>query len=120
MNKTTHMKYHILVMFPATCRNRSTEVLQDRPDLVHQMNQFRVKIENVCNLIIKKSFRIDENHHMLGVGIWMESGQDLYDFIIRQPEFNWEIVPEIATVNRLTGELKKWRLVYTPTGITID
>ena len=120
MTRETHLKYHIMLKWPATCRNRSMEILQDRPDLVQQMNHFRNKINNICRLIMKKSYRIDNNHNMQGVGLWLESGQDLYDFIIRQPEFDWEIVPEISTVNRLTGELKKWEVVYTPSGITIN
>ena len=57
---------------------------------------------------------------MTGVKFWLESGQDVYDFIIRQPEFDWEIVPELGTVNVLTGEFKKYSVLYTPTGITID
>ena len=57
---------------------------------------------------------------MTGVKFWLESGQDVYDFIIRQPEFDWEIVPEMGTVNSLTGEFKKYSIIYTPTGITID
>lgn len=112
-------KYNIMVRWPAVCRNRSYEILKERPDLVEQMNMFRQKVNRVCKLILRKNYKIDTNHNLTGVNIWMESGQDVYDFIIRQPEFEWEIVPEISTVNRLTGELKKWEIVYTPTGITI-
>ena len=83
------------------------------------MNHFRVKIGRVCVLILKKKYKIDANHNLNGVTIWMESGQDVYDFIIRQPEFDWEIVPELDVVNSLTGEIKKWDIVYTPSGITI-
>lgn len=118
-NKPTVFKYHLTVRWPATCRNRSMEILQERPDLVEQMNLYRQKIDNVSRIIFRKKYRIDTNHDLQGVNIWLESGQDVYDFIIRQPEFNWEIVPELSTVNRLTGELRKWSIVYTPTGITI-
>jgi hypothetical protein len=116
----THLKYHTVVRWPGPCRNRSAETLTSRPDLVKDMNAFRIKIENVCRLILKKQYKIDPNHQLTGVSLWFESGQDLYEFIIRQPEFEWEIVSEIGTVNYLTGEYKKYKLIYLPTGITID
>lgn len=119
MQKSNAYKYHIVVKWPSHCRNRSYDVLKERPDLVEQMNVFRQKVVRVCKLILRKNYNIDNNHNLQGVNIWLESGQDLYDFIIRQPEFSWEIVPELSTVNRLTGELKKWNIVYTSTGITI-
>jgi hypothetical protein len=112
-------KYKIIVKWPAICRNRSVETLQDRPDIVEQMNHFRNKLSNVCKLILKKDYSIDINYNMIGVIIWLESGQDLYDFIIRQPEFDWEILPELGVVNRLTGDYQKYNIIYTPSGITI-
>ena len=119
-DKNIFYKYHLTVQWPAICRNRSLEILSERGDIVDKMNNFRVKLENVCRLILRKSYRIDTAYSMQGVKIWLESGQDVYDFIIRQPEFDWEIVPEIGTVNYLTGEFRKWPVIYTPTGITID
>jgi hypothetical protein len=94
--------------------------MAERPDLVQQMNNFRIKLNNVCKLIVKKQFRIDSNHNLHGVSLWLESGQDTYDFIIRQPEFNWEIVPELGVVSYVTGDFKKYNIVYTPSGIVID
>jgi len=119
-NKDIFYKYHLTVKWPALCRNRSLEILSERGDIVTKMNNFRTKLENVCRLILRKNYRIDSAYSMQGVKIWLESGQDVYDFIIRQPEFDWEIVPEIGTVNYLTGEFRKWPVIYTPTGITID
>jgi len=117
--KSKNYKYQIMLKWPAVCRNRSPETLQERPDLALQMNNFRIKLDNVCKLILRKGYRVDESHNIGGLNIWMESGQDLYDFIIRQPEFDWEIVPEIGTVNSLTGEYRKWQLIYMPTGISV-
>ena len=57
---------------------------------------------------------------MSGIRLWFESGQDVYDFIIRQPEFSWEIMPEIDVINIITGQLQKFDLVYGPTGVSID
>src|SRR5210317_1590147 len=93
-----HLKYHLVVKWPEVCRNRKLEIMAERPDLVQQMNNFRIKLNNVCKLIVKKQFRIDSNHNLHGVSLWLESGQDTYDFIIRQPEFNWQIVPELGVV----------------------
>jgi len=113
-----HFKYRIVVKWPAICRNRSVEILKERPDIVEQMNHFRNKIENVCKLILKKEYKIDTNYNMHGVILWLSSGQDLYDFIIRQPEFEWEMVPDVGVINRITGDYQNFELVYTPTGIT--
>ena len=56
----------------------------------------------------------------MGVRLWFESGQDVYDFIIRQPEFNWEIVPELDVINIITGQMQNFEVVYTPTGVVVD
>lgn len=115
-----HFKYHLIVKWPEVCRNRNMEVMMERPDLVDQMNKFRIKLNNICKLILRKGYKIDENHNLDGVSLWFESGQDTYDFIIRQPEFNWEILPELGIVSYLTGDFKKYNVVYTPSGILID
>jgi hypothetical protein len=119
-DKDIFYKYYLTVRWPAICRNRSLGILTERGDIVTKMNNFRTKLENVCRLILRKGYRIDSAYSMHGVKMWLESGQDVYDFIIRQPEFEWEIIPEIGTVNYLTGEFRKWSVIYTPTGITID
>lgn len=116
----TFYKYSVILKWPMVARNRSLETLQERPDIVQEMNHFRQKIENVLKLILKKEFRIEDKFHMHGVRIEFTSGQDLYEFIIRQPEFEWEIVPEIGTVNKLTGEYRKFILNYQPDGISVD
>ena len=119
-NKAVFYKYSLLLMWPAMCRNRSVEILKDRPDLVDQMNKFRIKVDNVLKLICRKHFQVDGQYLMSGVRIWFESGQDCYDFIIRQPEFDWEINPEISVLNKVTSQLQTFEIVYTPTGVTID
>ena len=40
-NKSIVYKYSVKLMWPAMCRNRSVEILKDRPDLVDNMNKFR-------------------------------------------------------------------------------
>jgi hypothetical protein len=113
-------RYSLKLMWPAMCRNRSVEILKDRPDLVDQMTKFRVKIDNVLRILCRKSFQVDGTYMMSGVRLWFESGQDCYDFIIRQPEFEWEIQPELSVMNSVTSQLQTFNIVYTPTGVTID
>lgn len=113
-------RYSLRLMWPAMCRNRSVEILKDRPDLIDQMNKFRVKTENVLKIICRKSFQVDGTYMMSGVRVWFQSGQDCYDFIIRQPEFDWEVKPELSVMNTLTSQLQTFDIVYTPTGVTID
>ena len=84
------------------------------------MNKFRIKIDNVLKIICRKHFQVDGTYMMSGVRLWFESGQDCYDFIIRQPEFDWEINHRLGVLNELTNQLQEFEIVYTQTGITID
>ena len=120
MQNNITYKYSLKLMWPADCRNRSVEILKDRPDLVDQMNKFRVKIDNVMKIICRKHFQVDATYMMSGVRLWFQSGQDCYDFIIRQPEFLWEVHHELSVMNTVTSQLQTFQIVYTPTGITID
>ncbi len=120
MEKSNFYKFSVKLRWPAVCRNRSVEILKERPDIVEQMNHFREKIANILKIICRKPHQIDPSHAMSGVRLWFSSGQDVYDFIIRQPEFDWEIVPEISVINEITGEMQNYDVVYTPSGITID
>jgi len=113
-------KYSLKLRWPATCRNRSVEILKERPDLIDTMNNFRSKIDNILKIVCRKNFQIDGAHSMTGVRLWFQSGQDAYEFIIRQPEFDWEIVPEISVINDITSQLQTYNIVYTPTGVVID
>ena len=120
MQNNITYKYSLKLMWPAVCRNRSVEILKERPDLVDQMNKFRTKIDNVLRIICRKHYQVDGTYMMSGVRLWFESGQDCYDFIIKQPEFNWEIQPEISVMNIITSQLQSFEIIYTPTGVTID
>ena len=118
-NKEVFYKYTITLMWPQIARHRSIDTLQERPDIIQEMNHFMQKIETVCKLILKRSYKIDYKHNVTGVRIQFSSGQDLYEFVIRQPEFEWEIVPKIGTINSLNGEFKNLDLVYQPTGFSV-
>ena len=113
-------KYSLKLRWPSVWRNRSIEILKERPDLAEQMNRFREKVSNVLKIVCRKSAYIDDNHSMAGIRLWFESGQDVYDFIIRQPEFEWEIIPKLDVINVITGQMQSFDVVYTPTGVVVD
>ena len=119
MPENKFYKYSLKLRWPSVCRNRSVEILKERPDLAEQMNRFREKVSTVLKIVCRKSSYIDNNHSMSGIRIWFESGQAVYDFIIRQPEFNWEIIQELDIMNIITGQLQNSEVVYTPTGVVI-
>ena len=52
MEKNKFYKYSLKVRWPAMCRNRSTQILKERPDLVEQMSRYREKISNVLNKFV--------------------------------------------------------------------
>lgn len=120
MPENKFYKYSLKLRWPAICRNRSIQILKERPDLVEQMNHFRDKASTILKIICRKSFSVDNSHSMAGVRIHFEAGQDVYEFIIRQPEFDWEVVPEINVINILTRQIQTFNIVYTPTGVVID
>lgn len=107
-------------MWPAHCKNRSAETLKDRPDLVNEMNFFRNKLSNVLQVTCKKRTQIDPAYYMNGIRIWFESGEDVYGFLIRQPEFDWQVDQKLSVMNDITHQLQNFTIVYTPNGIVID
>ena len=48
MPENKFYKYSLKLRWPAICRNRSVETLQERPDLADQMNRYREKVSNFC------------------------------------------------------------------------
>ena len=120
MQENKFYKYSLKLRWPSMCRNRSVDILKERPDLVEQMNRYREKVSNVLKIVCRKSAYIDNNHSMTGIRLWFESGQDVYDFIIRQPEFGWEVVPMLDVINIITGQLQNFEIQYTATGVVVD
>jgi hypothetical protein len=120
MPENKFYKYSLKLRWPSICRNRSVEILKERPDLVEQMNRFREKVSNVLKIVCRKSSYVDNNHSMTGIRLWFEAGQDVYDFIIRQPEFDWEVVPTLDVLNIVTSQLQTFEIQYTPTGVVVD
>lgn len=109
-SKDPALKYHIVVEWPASCRNRSTATLKSRPDLVHRMNEHTKKIialaESYANPV-----RIESEYNFLGIRMWFASGKDCYDFIIRQKENDMSIHPYVYVVSGIDNFLNKFRFV---------
>lgn len=119
-NSEHHYKYRLQILWPDPLKNRGDDILKKRPDLVEQMNAFRVKIQNVCNLICKGIWKMDTAHTLQGVTLWFSKGADCYYLILNQPKLKWIINEKIGVVNFYTGEIKNYKLVYSNTGIGVE
>ena len=82
-NKVGLLKYHVVVEWLPTCRNRSPRTLQHRPDLVHKMNEYVKKIISICENY-KTPIQVDQGYNMLGIRTWWQEGSDLYHFLMTQ------------------------------------
>ena len=117
-SKDPALKYHIVVEWPASCRNRSTATLKGRPDLVHRMNEHTKKIialaESYANPV-----RIESEYNFLGIRMWFELGEDCYDFLMKQKQNNLKIVPQLYILSGLNSVLNKFNLKIDEEGITV-
>lgn len=117
-NKIGLLKYHVVVEWPPTCRNRSPKTLQHRPDLVHKMNEYVKKIISICESY-KTPIQVDQSYNMLGVRTWWQEGSDLYHFLMTQEQNKLNVIPEIGVLNQLTGKLVMFKFSADKNGITL-
>jgi hypothetical protein len=117
-NKIGLLKYHVVVEWPPTCRNRSPKTLQHRPDLVHKMNEYVKKIISICESY-KTPIQVDQSYNMLGVRTWWQEGSDLYHFLMTQEQNKLNVIPEIGVLNQLTGKLVMFKFSVDKNGITL-
>lgn len=117
-NKIGLLKYHVVVEWPPTCRNRSPKTLQHRPDLVHKMNEYVKKIISICESY-KTPIQVDQSYNMLGVRTWWQEGADLYHFLMTQEQNKLNVIPEIGVLNQLTGKLVMFKFSADKNGITL-
>jgi len=116
--KPNQLKYHLIVEWPGTCRNRSAKTLQSRPDLVHQMNEYTKKLIAVCS-VYKNTIQIDQDYNMMGVRTWWKAGSDLYDFLLHLKEHNFQVIPEIGVINNLSQQLILFKLQINGNDVTV-
>ena len=117
-NKIGLLKYHVVVEWPPTCRNRSPKTLQHRPDLVHKMNEYVKKIISICENY-KTPIQVDQSYNMLGIRTWWQEGSDLYHFLMTQEQNKLNVIPEIGVLNQLTGKLVMFKFSVDKNGITL-
>ena len=117
-NKIGLLKYHVVVEWPPTCRNRSPKTLQHRPDLVHKMNEYVKKIISICESY-KTPIQVDQSYNMLGVRTWWQEGSDLYHILMTQEQNKLNVIPEIGVLNQLTGKLVMFKFSVDKNGITL-
>ncbi len=98
------LKYHIMIEWTATCRNRSEQTLKARPDLVSQINEFTTRVIDICKKY-KKPIQVDQNYNMIGIKTWWTDGEELYHFLMTQHQNNLQVIPELGVVNGLSGLL---------------
>jgi len=117
-NKIGLLKYHVVVEWLPTCRNRSPRTLQNRPDLVHKMNEYTKNIVAICEGY-KNPIQIDQNYNMLGIRTWWQESSDLYHFLMTQEQNKLNVIPELGVLNQLTGKLVMFKFSVDKNGITL-
>ena len=104
--KNTDLKYHIVVEWPPSCRNRNVKTLRHRPDLVYRLNEHTKKCMELAKTY--SNVKIESEYNFVGIRMWFRSGKDVYDFILNQDKNNIKIVPELYVVNGLNYRLDKF------------
>ena len=102
--KKTVLKYHIVIRWPATCRNRSTYILQRRPDLVYKISEFTKQVVALGS-IYKCPIQIDSNYNIVGLNTWWDSGEDLYHFLLNLKKYDMEVLPKIKLFNNIDSRV---------------
>ena len=102
------LKYHIMIEWPATCRNRSERTLKSRPDLVFKINEFTTRVIDICKKY-KQPIQVDQNYNMLGIKTWWANGEELYHFLMTQDQNSLHVIPELGVVNGLSGSLMMFK-----------
>ena len=115
-----NINYIIKVLWPPHCQNRGLKVLEDRSDIVKEMNGMRSKIENFLKASCSGSFKASDEYDMKGFNVGFESGPDVYNFILEQATIGYEVDREIGRLNIFSNKYIKHKLLYTAKGIVID
>mgnify|MGYP003129142212 FL=1 len=116
----TVYNYIIKVLWPPHCQNRGLNVLEERADIVKEMNGMRSKIENFIKASCSGSFKVSDEYDMKGFNVAFEQGPDVYNFILEQATIGYEVDREIGRYNIFSDKYIKHKLLYTAKGIVID
>jgi hypothetical protein len=104
--KNTDLKYHIVVEWPPSCRNRNVKTLRNRPDLVYRLNEHTKKCMELAKTY--SNVKIESEYNFVGIRMWFRSGKDVYDFILNQNKNEIKVIPELYVVNGLNNRLDKF------------
>lgn len=104
--RNNDLKYHIVVEWPPSCRNRDIKTLRSRPDLVHRMNEHTKKCIELANTY--GNVKIESEYNFIGIRMWFQSGKDVYNFIVNQNKNDIKVIPELFVVNGLNNRLDKF------------
>lgn len=116
--KDPSLKYHLVVEWPPSCRNRNVRTLKSRPDLVHRMNEHTKKIISMAEQY-PGSVKLESEYNHLGIRVWFELGEDCYDFLMKQKQNNLKILPQLYILSGLNSVLNKFNLKIDEEGITV-
>ena len=114
------MNYIVKVLWPPHCRNRNHQVLQDRADIVNEMNGMRAKIENFLKASCSGKYKVSNEFNMQGFNVGIEAGPDVYNFILEQATIGYELEREIGRYNIFSDKYIKHKILYTANGIVVD
>ena len=71
--KNTDLKYHIVVEWPPSCRNRNVKTLRNRPDLVYRLNEHTKKCMELAKTY--SNVKIESEYNFVGIRMWFRSGK---------------------------------------------
>ena len=67
--------YIIKVLWPPHCQIRGLKVLEERADIVNEMNGMRTKIENFLKASCSGYFKVSDEYNMKGFNVGMNIGE---------------------------------------------
>ena len=118
--ETADINYIIKVLWPPHCQNRGLKVLEERADIVKEMNGMRSKIENFLKASCSGNFKVSDEYDMKGFNVGFDQGPDVYNFVLEQATIGYEVDREIGRLNIFSQKYIKHKLLYTAKGIVID
>ena len=116
----TASNYIIMVLWPPHCQNRGLKVLEERADIVNEMNGMRTKIGHFLKASCSGKFTVSDEYNMKGFNVGFEQGPDVYNFILEQATIGYEVDREIGRYNIFANKYIKHRILYTANGIVVD
>jgi hypothetical protein len=114
------INYIVKVLWPPHCRNRDYKVLSDRADIVKEMNAMRSKIGNFLKASCSGKYKVSDEYNMQGFSVGLESGPDVYNFILEQATIGYELEREIGRYNIFSNKYIKHKILYTAKGVVVD